>query len=534
MKFTVVLVTIFSISWAVKVQNSDDPKDKREAPVGYPAGGHSSHSFQAPSYGHEGANAISIGAGYSVGGAKPSFSYGAPESGAGLQLSSESLPSSGHATIQLAPITLQPSHGNIVSGDLAQLMSQLSHGLNTGALSLSPYQTSDQSLHGSQEVAIPQYSFGDGKLQQYSAPEQHGISSVPSYAAGTKGLGSYGSTGPVLFQPSESHSSQPALTYGAPNGGHSFGEAGGLSIGSGHSLAGLTLGDSGHALAGFGQSLGSHSLGEGGLTLGGSGHSLGGSGHSLGGSGGHSLGGSGHSLGSSGHSLGGSGHSLGGSGHSLGGLGHVYGGSIKSFGGGYVVPSKASFKPSTYIGTHGDSIHGLSASHGVPSFGSHSLSGGHGGLSLGSSGHGVSFGNYVGGSSKHVAPSYLPPKSKGFGGALDSVAYSSSHASPPRTTYGVPTSSYSGSSGVSSHAAASHSPEYYVSSSKFPSFGEGSSSFKGPSGHSALSSFSSGPKYSFSHSPSARYGAPKDIHGSFSENSYNTIKYSEELKPRAH
>lgn len=531
-----------STSLAVKVKNIQDPKDKRETAADYLSRGHSSHGFQAPSFGHGDANAISVGAGYSIGG-KPNFGYAAQESGAPLQLSSEGLPSSGHATIQLAPITLQPSHGSYASGDLSELMSQLSQGLSSGAFSLSPYQAEGQSGHGGQELSFPQYSYGTPQLQQYSVQEQGG-QSVPSYAAGTKGLGSYGSTGPVLFSP-ESHSAQQALSYGSPSGqqalsygspsaGHSFSDSNALNLGgSGQSFAGLTFGDSGHSLGGSG-----YSQGGSGHSQGGSGHSLGGSGQSLGGHGqyfvasGHPLAGSGHplaglSFGKSGYSSGGAGHSLGGSGHSLGGSGHSFGGSLKSLGGGYVVPSK-SFKPSTFLGAHSDSPHGLSAlsvSHGAPSFGSQSLSGlsgGHGGSFAGS------LGGFGGGSAKFYAPSHLPPKSEGYGSHLESVASFSSggHSSP---------SGYSVSSS-DSHSASAHSPQYYVSSSKYPSsasFGEGSSSFKAP-GHSTLSSFSSGPKHSFGGHSSTRYGSPKDLHGAHSETSYNTIKYSEELKPRVH
>ncbi|KAJ2951774.1 hypothetical protein O0L34_g13939 [Tuta absoluta] len=569
MKFTVVFVTVLSISWGLKVQ--EDPKDKREAPVGYHgggggssgqsshsyqsspsfggsgSGGQSSHSFQSsPSFGHgeasavsggqsghnfqsspsfgngDASNAISIGAGYSIGGgAKPTFVYGAPEGGHQLQLSSEGLPSSGHATIQLPPITLQPGHGSLQSSDLHELMQQLSQGLNSGSLQLSPYQGEGHGSQGGheQQYAVQQFSLGEPKQQQqqYVLQPEQGYASVPSYAAGTKGLGSYGSTGPVLFTPSpasESHGEQQSLTYGAPSAGsHSFDVS---ALSQAGSLGGFPLGEGGH---GFG------------------GHSLGGSGHSFGGLGqsGHSYGGA--SLGSlSGHSLslgGLSGHSLGGL--SIGGSGHSFAGLMKGYGGGYVLGGKPSFKPSVYLGSQGDSAHsfaGLSGSHGAPSFAGHSISGSHG-LSLSSGGHGPSFGaahgSFGGGSSKFVAQSYLPPKSKGFGASHDSVsAFSSSHVSPPRTTYGHP----SGSSSL--HSASSHIPKYYMSASKFPSF-EGGSSFKAPSSGHSLSSFSSGPKYSFGSrsGPSMHYGAPKDIEGSYSENSYNTIKYSEELKPRA-
>lgn len=490
-------VTLLSISWALKIRNHmEDPKDKREAGIAYPTAG-TSHNFQAPSFGHEnGANAISIGAGYSVGGGKPSYAY-ASDSGAGLQQASEGLQPSGHSTIQLSPLTLQPSHG-LVSTDLQQLMSQLSESLNSGALTLSPYQAS--AAHGGQDASLPQYTFGAPKLQQYSAPEQslQLQSSVPVYAAGTKGLGSYGATGPVLFNPADSNfAGSHGHTLGAGSSGPSFADT-----------SALTLANSGHALSG--------------LSLGGSGHSYGGI-----------------SLGSPGHSLTGSGHSLGSSGHSIsGGLvgsGHSFGGSLKGFNGGYVLPAKASFKPSTYLGSHSD--HGLSSLSGAyssPSFGSHSLSGSHGGLSLG--GHGANFGgsgSYGGGSSKFIAASYLPHKSEGFGSSLENAASFSGSHSPPSTTYGFPSSH----SSAAAHAASSHRPQYYVKYSSPNKLGDGSSSYKAPaSSHSALSSHTSRPKYSFSHR-SSHYGSPShgaDIHGAHSETVYNTIKYSEEIKPRVH
>ncbi|KAM3961990.1 uncharacterized protein ACR2FA_003881 [Aphomia sociella] len=488
-----------SMSWAINVKKIEEPKDKREAPLGYAGAGLSSHTYQAPSIGHEGASAISVGAGYSVGGAKPSFSFGGGHgASAAYQLPSEGLQSSGHATLKLAPITLQPSHG-LAAGDLSQLMSQLSHSLNAGGYSLQPasglegYAGLQQADNGGHELSIPQYSYGSPNLQQYTLSEQS-VASVPSYAAGTKGLGSYGSTGPVLFTPSEAHASSAALSYPGLSGGHSFGDASG---------SGLSFGAAPNAGHSFGSSSG-HSYGEGSVSLGGSGHSLGGL--------------------------------------SLGGSGNSYGGLYKSLGASYAAPSKTAFKPSAYLGSvQGDSSHGLSSlagSHDLSSFGG--SSGGSHGLSLSSGGHGGSFGGGFGGfgsgSSKFIAPSYAPTKSEGFG-SLESSFSSGGHlASPPATTYGVPSASFALSSN-NAHAASSSKPQFYLPSSKYHSFGQGSSSYKAPlSSHSALGSFSSGPKYSFGghgHS-NARYSSPKDAHGSFSENSYNTIKYSEELKPRGH
>lgn len=494
-------ITLLSISWALKIRkHMEDPKDKREAGIAYPAAG-PLHNFQSPSFGHEhGANAISIGAGYSVGGGK---TYAiAADSGAGHQLqASESLQPSGHSTIQLAPLTLQPSHG-LASNDLQQLMSQLSESLNSGALSLSPYQA--EAAHGGQDISLPQYTYGSPKLQQYSAPEQslQVQSSVPAYAVGTKGLGSYSSTGPVLFNPADS-------TF-AGSHGHGLG-----GVSSGPSFADASA----LALANSGQSFG-------GLSLGGSGHSYGGL-----------------SLGSPGHSLSGHGHSLGGLGHSISGpligSGHSFGGSLKGFNGGYGHSAKASFKPSTYIGSQTDhGLSSLSGAYAAPSFGSHSLSGSHGSLSLG--GHGASFGGSPGsfgsGSSKFIAASYLPSKSEGFGSSLENTASFSGSHSPPGTTYGFP-SSHSAGPAVATHAASSHSPQYYVKYSSPNKFGEGSSSYKAPrSSHSSLSSHTSRPKYSFSYR-SSHYGSPSqgsDVHGAHSETVYNTIKYSEEVKPRGH
>ncbi|KAL0828908.1 hypothetical protein ABMA28_003811 [Loxostege sticticalis] len=533
MKFTVVLIAALSVSasLAIKVKKSDEPKDKREAPVGYPS--HSSHSFQAPSVGHGDASAISVGAGYSVGGAKPSFTLGGHEGG--YQLSSDGLQAGGHPTYQLAPITLQPTHG-FASSDLSQLMSQLSHGLNSGQLQIQSgesYQQGEQGGHGAQELSLPQFTYGGPKLQQYAVSEQP-ISNVPSYAAGTKGLGSY-STGPVLFSPSDSHGNAPSLTYGQPSSGHSFGGAslGGSSSG-GHSFANAP--SSGHSFGGAslgGLSSGGHSFGEGAITL-----------------------------------SAGPGHSF--PGLSLGNGGHSFGGSLKGFGATYGAPSKTSFKPSAFIGAsvqgesgHGLSGHGLSGlsghglsglsghglsglsgSYGAPSFGS--IGGGSHGFALSSGGHGSSLGgsfggSFGGGSSKFIAPTYLPSKSEGFGSSLESVASFASEGhlgSSPGSSYSAPSSSY-GHPSSASHAASSSSPQYYVpSKSSFPSFGGSSSSFKSPyPGHGSVSSFSSGHKHGFgghsSHGP--RYGLPKgELQGAHSETSYNTIKYSEELKPRVH
>ncbi|XP_011555426.3 prisilkin-39 [Plutella xylostella] len=540
MKLTVVLIGLLSVSssWGLMQKKMDD-KGKREAEIGYPSSGHSSHTLQIqPSLGHEEGQAISISAGYSVGGAKPAYSFAAPAQT--YQLAQPG-PSAGHPGVQLSPIAIQGDHG-LSSNELSQLMSQLSHGISSGAISLQPaaqsyqgegqlyqsggqlYQSAGQLYQGGAQEASgqQQYSYGAPKYQLELQ------SSQPSYAAASKGLGSYSSTGPVLFSPSsDSHGSQAAsLSYSAPSSGHSFGDS--------SSLAGLSLGSSG------------------GYSLGGSG------GHSLGGSsGGHSLGGasSGHSLGgpSSAFSFGGSGgHSYGGL--SLGGSGHSFG-PIKSFGGSYAAaPSKTSFKPSAYLGSSaGDSAHSIAAlgvSHTVPSFG-HSYPGGHGGLtlnSLSSGSHGPSFGasfpGFSEGSSKLHGPSYLPPKSEGFGSSLESSALAFSSAghghssSSPGASYSLPSGSYLSSG--SSHGAPS-SPQYYISS-KHPSsgsFGEGSQAFRSHSSHGPVSSFSAGPKYSFGgqsrggHSHGPRFAPSKDIQGSYSENSYNTIKYSEELKPRA-
>ncbi|XP_059062872.1 filaggrin-2-like [Achroia grisella] len=500
MKFTIVFIGFLSVSmsWALKLKKAEDPKDKREAALGYAGGGLPGHNYQAPSFSQDGASAISIGAGYSVGGAKPSYSFGSHGASAALQYPSEGLQSSGHATLKLPPITLQPNHG-LAAGDLSQLMSQLSQSLTSGAYNLQPtagvesYAGLQQLDHGGQEVAIPQYTYASPSLQQYSLPEQQ-ISSVPSYAAGTKGLGSYGSTGPVLFTPSDTHASSAALSYPAVSSGLSFGDA---------SSAGLSYGAAPSA------------------------------GHSFGGVSGQSYGEGSLSLGSSGHSLG----SL-----SLGGSGQSYSGPYKSLSSGYALPTKTSFKPSTYIGSslQGDSSHGLASlgSHGAPSFGS--LSGSGHGLSLGSGGHGASFGGSYGGfgsgSTKFLAPSYSPTKSAGYGSleSIGSFSSGSHSASPSATTYGLPSGSFGHSNNA--HAASSSKPQYYVPSSKYHSFGQGSSSYKAPlSSHSSLSSYSLGPKYGFGGHGSSnhRYGSAQDAEGSYSENTYNTIKYSEELKPRA-
>lgn len=470
--FQVVFTTLLCVSTSIAIKaKADEPKEKRETLGGYPGAGHSSHSYQSPSYSHEDASAVSVGAGYSVGGAKPSYSFGGHGSGAGYQLSSESLPSSGHNSIQLAPITLQPSHGSLVGNDLSQLMSQISQGLNSGSISLQPsghggsYQLGNLGAHGGQEVSLPQYSYGAPQAQQQFALFEQAQQQVPSYAAGTKGLSSYSSTGPVLFTPAESHSNQPSISYGAPSSGHSIVDSGAVSFGhGGQSLSGFSLGNSGHGL----------------------------------------------------------------------------GGHYSSLSGGYGAPAKTSFKPSAFLGSsvQSESSHGLSGlsgSYPAPSFGgSHLSSGPHGGFAFGSASHGASFGgslgSFGGSSSKFIAPAYLPPKTEGFG-SLESIAAFSSGGhlgSPPATTYGVPSSSHA--------QASSTSPQYYVTSSKQspPSSFHGGSSYRGPSSaHGSLSSYSSIPKYSFGGS-SSRYGPPKDAHGAYSETSYNTIKYSEELKPRNH
>lgn len=478
-----IFVTLLSIStsWAIKAKK-EELKDKREAASGsyLPPHGSSSHSYQGPALSQEDANAISIGAGYSIGGAKPSYNFLSQGPGQpSYQVQSEGLPASGHGTIQLAPITLQPSQPGLISNDLSQLMSQLSHGINSGAIAIPSsgqgaiYQFAGQSGHSGQDLSAPQFSYGSPKLQQYSFGEQSSQAGqiVPAYAFGAKGLSSYGSTGPVLFSP-ESTASQPALNYAVPASGHSY------------EGAALPLGDSGHSYAG--------------LSLGGSGQSS-------------------------------------------------LGGSLKSLGG-YVAPGKSSqFKPSTFLGASAQSeashnLLGHSNSYGSPSFAAYQSAGGHGGASLGSSGHAYSFPSLsglsaAGSPSKQVASAYLPPK-EGFGSfeSIASAFSASGQMALPGTTYGSPSASYSASN---IHAASAPSPAYYVSSSKHsaPSFGSGSSSYRGPlSSHSSFSSghssIPSGPKYSFGGHSNSRFAPPKDAQGSYSESSYNTIKYSEELKPR--
>lgn len=487
MKFTIVFTTLLcvSTSWAVQSKSIEDSKDKREAPVSYGAPSYAAHTYQTPAqYSQGDASAVSIGAGYSIGGAKPSYSFAGQGSSGGIQIPSEGLSPNGHATIQLAPITLQPGQ-QFGSGDLSQIMNQLSHSFNAGGLSLQPsnaiaefHQGGDslQSINQGQ-LSFPQFSYGAPK---YEISQQY--SSAPAYSAGTKGLSSYTSTGPVLFTPSDSQSAgpaAPALSYGATNAAN--------------------LGD-----------LSSYSLSGAGQSFGGSPHALSDSTHSLGASG--------HSLGDSSNSL--AGLSLGGAGNSFGGFG-----GYKQLSGGYSAPGKTSFKPSTYIGSsvQGESGHGissLSGSYASPSFGSY-RSGSPGGLSLASAGHGASYGGSFGGfgsgSTKFSAPTYQSAKSEELEGI--STLSSGHFASPPGTTYGIPSSSYS-SNNV--HAASSSKP-YYVSSKHHRAHS------RSPA-HSSPSSFSSRPnKYSFG-SASSHY-EPNDAHISASETSYNTIKFSEELKP---
>ncbi|CAH2258795.1 jg12545 [Pararge aegeria aegeria] len=468
MKFTVftVLLTI-STTWGLK-SKTEEPKDKREASGTYLP--QSSHNYQSPSsLGQEEANAISIGAGYSVGGgAKPTYSFGGQNAGVGASYQLQ--PESGHANLQLAG--LQSSNGGLVSNDLSQLMSQISQGLNSGAISLPSsggqgalYQFAGQGSHGGQEISLPQFTYGSPQLQQYSLGEQS-QGGAPAYAFGTKGLGTYGSTGPVLFSP-ESSGNQAALSYAAPNFGQSY------------QAAALPLGDSGHSLPGF----------------------------------------------------------------SFGGSGQSFGGSLKGFSGNYATPAgKSSFKPSAFLGSSvqsdsGAGLAGLTGSYGSPSFTNfQSSAGGHGISSLGAGGHGAGFGSlsaFSGGPSKGVAASYLPSKFEGVG-SLESIASAfsaSGQIGQPGATYGSSPNAYSSNA----HAASAPSPAYYISSGKHssPSFGLGSSSYRSPaSGHSSLNSFSSGPKYSFGGQGSSRYLPAKDIQGSYSEPKYNTIKYSEEFKPR--
>lgn len=458
----IALLTI-STTWGIKAK-TEEPKDKREASGSYLPP--SSHNYQSPaSGGQEESNAISIGAGYSVGGgAKPTYSFGGQSAGVGASYQLQ--PEGGHANLQLAPISLQPSHGGFVSNDLSQLMSQISQGLNSGAIALPSgnqgglYQFAAQAGHGGQELAFPQFQYGSPQLQQYSLGDQS-QGAVPAYAIGTKGLGTFASTGPVLFSP-ESSGHQAQLSFAAPNFGQSY------------QAAAYPLGDSGHSFPGF---------------------------------------------------------SFGGSGQSLGG-------SLKSFSGKYATPvGKSSFKPSAFLGVSvpndsGAGLASFSASHGSPSFASYQSAGGHGVSSLSSGGPGASFGSFAGFSGS-PSKTYLPSNFEGAGSleSISSAFSASGQIAPPGSTYGSPSSAYSGGN---VHAASAPSPAYYVSSGKHssPSFGFGSSSYRSPAGHSSLNSFSSGPKYSFGGHGSSRYSPAKDIQGSYSENNYNTIKYSEELKPR--
>lgn len=340
-------------------------------------------------------------------------------------------------------------------------MNQLSQGISSGAIPIPSggqgaalYQLENQG-HGGQ-VGIPQFTFGAPKFAQYSLGEQ-GHAAAPVYASGSKGLGSYSGTGPVLFSPG-SHSNQQVFNLGGPSSGQVY-ESGSLSL------------DSFPGFSGSGQSLG---------------------------------------------------------------------GSYKPIKGNYVTSGKSSFKPSAFLGASipSESAHSSGHSSGSyqPSFASYqSHQGGLEGLSLGSSDHSANLGSYSGLGSQKL---FAPHKIEGLG-SIESIAsaFSASGqlATPPGTTYGIPATSYPSNN---LHSASVASPQYYVSPSKYSSssgrFGSGSSSYKGPvSGHSSLSSYSSGPKYSFGgHSNS--YSAPKDAHGAYSETSYNTIKYSEELKPRVY
>ncbi|XP_012547459.3 nuclear pore complex protein Nup214 [Bombyx mori] len=511
MKFTVAFITLLSLSapWSILAKRADDVKDKREAPASYVHGlssssyassgqspssytssgqspssytssgqspsnyassGHSSASYQ-PSYqistqnyqpatnSHGDASSINVGAGYSIGGIKPSFSYDGQGS-AGLQYASQEYPANGHATIQLAPITLQPTHGagGLVSGDISQIMNQLSHSLNSGALSLQPSNSVAEFHIGGeggqgQELSQPQYTYG--KLQQYNLVGSLG-GSPAHYASGVKGLSSYGSTGPVLFHPSESQSSQSsALTYSAPSSGHSADEGSSASSSSGgHSLAGLSFGSSGHP----------------------------------------------------------------------------FGASLKSYGGNNLGASKTPFTPSVFLGSsvQGDSSHGLSAgpvAYSTPSFAG--FPGGNAAFTFGPAANGPSypgsFGGFGADSSKFLAPAFGSIKSEGLGHSLDGLASFGSagqFASPPGTTYGFPTASYPA---VASHSASAARPYYVSTPTKHSHKGSGSS----------LSSPHSGSKHSYAGHSGSRY-SPKDTHGAHSETSYNTIKYSEELKPRVH
>ncbi|XP_047508554.1 pro-resilin-like [Pieris napi] len=464
MKFTVAFILCISTTWAIKAK-VDEPKDKREAAIGYGSSGHSNqaYNFQSPAQGHEDASsAISIGAGYSVGGGKPSYSFANQISGAAYQVpSQEGSPASGHGAFQLAPITLQSSHPGLVSNDLSQLMSQLSQGLNSGALTLSPgnqgvYQFGVQNAHGGQEIAVPQFAYSSPNSQQYTLGEA-AQPVVPSYAAGTKGLGSYSSTGPVLFSPDQGNQAQ---NYASQSGGHSINEGASISYGEpAQSLSGYSLGNSGQS----------------------------------------------------------------------------FGGSLNAYAGNYAAPGKSSFKPSAFLGSvQSEGGHSLSGSYAAPSFGNYHA----GGLSLGAGGHGQGFGSlagFSGGSPKYISQTYLPSKSADGVGSLGSIASTfSASGQLGHGAHSFPSSAYSPSNG---HSALSQTPQYYVTSSKHSpgaSFGAGSVSYKSPSsGHSSLNSYSSGPKYSFG-GQSTRYLPPKDSHGAYSETNYNTIKYSEELKPRIH
>lgn len=563
--FQITFIALLSIatSWAENKNDAEDVKGKREAAVGYPS---LSHSYQTPSLGNEGASAISIGAGYSVGGAKPSYSSYEGQGFTGSHsLSSEGLPSSGHATIQLPPITLQPSHGNIVGSDLSQLMSQLQQSINSGALTLQApggyggsFQSEGHSAYSGQEQSQPQFSFVAPKLQQYGAAEQS-QGSVPSYAAGTKGLGSYSSTGPVLFNPADAKSNAPTFNYAAPSSGHPFGSSGAISLTSGgQSFGGLSgsLGGSGQALTSPYKSFSSGYASSGKNAFKPSAYI----GSSVQGDSSHqglsAISGSSYgtpsidlasapalSLGSGGHN----GISLGSGGYGGQSLGSgIYGGQSLGAGsfGGHTLsssslsghsPSAGSFGGYT-LGSGSLGGHSLSSgSHGGLSLGSGGLSGlslssgghgGHGGLSFSSSGHGANDG--FGGSSSKYVSAYLPTKSDGFGSASSSTL---GLTVPPATSYGIPSSSYSFPSAA--HSASSHRPQYYVpkSQSSYSGFGAGSSSYRSPS--SSVSSLSSYPRYSSgSHSSlGSQYGSVKDpLQGAYSENSYNTIKYSEELK----
>lgn len=498
----------------------DEQNHKREAAPSYPStsghypsSSHSAVSFQSPSVyqqssyqpqqaigGHtDAASAISVGAGYSIGGAKPSFSY----AGSGL----EGLQSSGQS-IKLAPITLQPNQG-LVGTDLEQIMSQLQQSLNSGALTLQPSSNiAEFHVNGqASQDSNGQLSYGSPNLQQYVLGGS--VQSAPSYAAGTKGLSSYGSTGPVLFSPSTQAVAQgsPAdLSLSALSTGQSYGEASPhgirqsfLSLGSGQkSSDGISYGSP------VGLSLGGHSFGSG-ITLGNARPSFGGLTYE-GAAGQHSFGGSGQSLGGSALS-----HNFG---QSLGPAQpqpSFYKLSSGKYGHG--APGK-SFRPSAFLGAvaSGESS-GISGISEFPTFSSLS----------GSQGH--SFAGY-GSPSKAISPLFT--RTDGHSAHDSASAYSNlGHlASPPGTTYGFPTASYPAES---AQAASSVGPQHY--SAKYPS------NFKGHFSYKSASPYSAGPKYlsgghGHSHGPSARYSSSEDSNGAYSENAYNTIKYSEELKPR--